>query len=218
MDFQQADFQDECDSTILVRERSKGSKQEPVFAKKTGKISETAHTIAVLPEGAKQAEFFSKQDIMQASKQQKEKFKKAGKRAIIEDSSSSSESKGTTKRKGKKTKQGKSPLLGLSAKWEKLPTPELAFDLQNKTQPSIIDISSTADSKDNAEEVIPPKQQDSPKVEKGENETIPIKATSSWQVEKKGPIRSSERKHMPPKRYGIDMISKEKEAPEKEAN
>ena len=97
VEFQQADFQDECDSTVLVRERSKGSKLEPVPARKTiflfqkGKVQETAHTIAVLPEAAKHAKVFSKRDIMQASKEQKDKLKKARKRAIIEDSSSSSE-------------------------------------------------------------------------------------------------------------------------------
>ena len=217
LDFQQNDFQDECDSTILVRERAKGSKLEPVFAKKTGRIVESEHTITVLPEGAKQGKVFSKRDVVQASKEQKKKFKKAGKRAIIEDSSSSSESEGTTKRKGKKAKQEKASPRGLSVKWEKLPTQDLAFDLETEKQPSIIDISSTTDSKGSTDEVPPPKQEVAKTAEKEESETIPIKATSSWQMEKKVPTRSSERKHVPPKRYGIDLISREKEVPEEEA-
>ena len=35
--FQPVDFQDDCDSTVLVRERTKGSKLEPAFARKSGK-------------------------------------------------------------------------------------------------------------------------------------------------------------------------------------
>ena len=35
LEFQPSDFQHETDSTILVRERSKGSKLEPTFGKKT---------------------------------------------------------------------------------------------------------------------------------------------------------------------------------------
>ena len=123
VEFQQADFQDECDSTMLGRERSKGSKLEPVFARKTGKVQERAHTIAVLPEAAKHAKVFSKRDIMQASKEQKDKLKKAGKRAIIEDSSSSSELETSAKRKGKKTKCGKSLPSEVNTKWGKAPTP-----------------------------------------------------------------------------------------------
>ena len=119
MDFQQADFQVECDSTILVRERSKGSKLEPVFARKTGKEQETAHTIAVLPDAPKHAKVFSKRDIVQASKEQKDKLKKAGKREIIEDSSSSSELETSEKRKGKKTKWGKSLPPEMNTKWGK---------------------------------------------------------------------------------------------------
>ena len=43
---------------------------------------------------------------------------------------------------------------------------------------------------------------------------IPVKATASWQTEKKGPIRTSKRRHIPPKRYGIDLITKEQEGQE----
>ena len=53
---------------------------------------------------------------------------------------------------------------------------------------------------------------------KVEEEAFPVRATTSWQIEK----RSSERKHVPPKRYGIDLVlkypkysqKKEEKAPE----
>ena len=54
LEFQPSDFHDDTDSAILVRERTKGSKLEPTFARKTGKvIQETQHTIAILPEKGK---------------------------------------------------------------------------------------------------------------------------------------------------------------------
>ena len=45
--FQPVDFQNNFDSTVLVRERTKGSKLEPAFARKSGKITETPHTISI---------------------------------------------------------------------------------------------------------------------------------------------------------------------------
>ena len=69
-----------------------------------------------------------------------------------------------------------------------------------------------------AKDATPPKQEEASKEENGPDDAIPIKATTSWQVEKKGPIRYSERKHVPRKRYGIDLVTEEKEGPEKEVN
>ena len=53
-----------------------------------------------------------------------------GKRAVIEESSTSSEAEVPAKKKGK-------PI-----KWGKLSNPELAFDLENEANPYIIEISS----------------------------------------------------------------------------
>ena len=53
VEFHQSDFQDEMDSARLVRKRAKGSKLEPTFAKKTGKIvKETDHTVPIVPESS----------------------------------------------------------------------------------------------------------------------------------------------------------------------
>ena len=107
----------------------------------------------------------------------------------------------------------------VNTKWGKAPTPEMAFDQESETPPSIIDFTPTIETNDKApKEATPSKQEEASKEEKGPDDAIPIKATTSRQVEKKGPLRHSERKHVPPKRYGIDLVTEEKEGPEKEVN
>ena len=49
--FEKSDCEEEVDSTILVRERARGSKLESAFQKKRGRIlDETDHTLTFLPE------------------------------------------------------------------------------------------------------------------------------------------------------------------------
>ena len=199
LEFQPSDFHDDTDSTILVRERTKGSKLEPTFARKTGKvIEETSHTIAILPEKAKQPKIFSKRDIASTSSEQKKVLKKAAKRATINETSSSSESEQSAHKKGKTQKQGTTK------------TPEFAIEFDEEMPPSIIDISSTtteneSSTKEQPKDADVKKENYAPKENnKPEKVTIPIKATTVWQMDR----RVSERKHVPPKRYGIDLISK----------
>ena len=116
--FQPVDFQDDCDSTVLVRERTKGSKLEPDFARKSRKVAENPYTITVLPGPSKTPKVSSKRDVVQASKQQKEKFQRMGKRAVIEEPPTSREAEVHAKKRGK-------PI-----KWGNLANPELAFDLE----------------------------------------------------------------------------------------
>ena len=83
--------------------------------------------------------------------------------------------------------------------WGKLANPELAFDLENEANPSIIEISSnTAVSEDpptsvqseespkgeNVKKENAPKESSSP-----EKPALPVKATVSRQKEKKGPVQ-----------------------------
>ena len=63
-------------------------------------IQETQHTIAKLPEKARRAKVFSKQDFACASREQKEKFKKSGIRAGIDESSCSREIEKPAAKKG----------------------------------------------------------------------------------------------------------------------
>ena len=116
LQFDNSDFQDELDSTVLVRERARITKLQGAFDKKTGrKIEESAHTITLLPEGSKKPKTYAKRDLAVAIREQKEKFqktnepeKKKEKRAIID---STSESETTENKMEKKKKQKKKPRL-----------------------------------------------------------------------------------------------------------
>ena len=137
-----------------------------------------------------------------------------GKRAIIEESSTSSEAEVPAKKRGKPIKRGK------------LANPELALDLENEANPLFIEIYSNTTVSEAAPKSV--QSEEAPKGEKVKEENapkesrcpekpaLPAKATVSRQIEKKGPVRTSERKHLTPKRYGIDLITKEQEGQENE--
>ena len=104
------------------------------------------------------------------------------------------------------------PKKGKTAKRGEAKTPEVVIEFEEERPPSIIDISSnTTESevrpKDSANQgkMQYKKENNAPdEKKKVEKEAVPVKATTSWQLEK----RSSERKHVPPKRYGIDLVMK----------
>ena len=131
LNFQPSDFQDETDSIFLVRERSKGSKLESTFAKKSGTVvNETAHTVSILPGKSRTVKTFSKRDIACANASQKAKLKNMNKRrAILSESTSTCEGEEPVRKQKKKKK-------------ETARNPELAFDLENEQRPNIIEISS----------------------------------------------------------------------------
>ena len=198
LEFQASDFHDDTDSAILVRERTKSSKLEPTFARKTGKvIEETQHTIAILPENAKQPKIFSRRDITSTSAEQKV-LKKVARRATIIETSSSSEPEQSAPKKRKTQKQRKTK------------TPEVAIEFDEEKPPSFIDISSNtteneSSTKEQTNGISCKTESDAPKeTNKPEKVAIPVKASKSWQIDR----RVSERKHAPPKRYGIDLIAK----------
>ena len=58
------DFSDEADSTMLVRERVRGTNLEGSFKRVKGKIvGQSGHTITVLPKGQKGETVYSKRDM-----------------------------------------------------------------------------------------------------------------------------------------------------------
>ena len=123
VDFQPSDFQDELDSTILVRERAKGPKIEPTFAKKPGKIiNETNHTVSILHGSTQLVKTFLKRDIASTSSTQKEKIKKTArrKRTILSESTSNSESDEPKKKRMPKKKGEKKRLI-----WKPSQAPQL---------------------------------------------------------------------------------------------
>ena len=72
LDFSPSDFQDGLDSSILVRERerARGSKLEGTFKKQSGKVvSESAHTLTMIPEIANTPKVYSKRDVAAATEE-----------------------------------------------------------------------------------------------------------------------------------------------------
>ena len=140
MDFSPSDFQDELDSSILVRERARGSKLDGTFKKKSGKVvSESAHTLTMIPEKANTPKVYSKRDVAAATEEQKEKLdnKKNKRRAILVETTSSSDSEPqpAVRRKAPKKRKGNAP--------------KIAFDFEKDDRPPIIEISSnTTDDKE----------------------------------------------------------------------
>ena len=60
-EFEQSDFQEDLDSTLLVRERARGSKLESLFDRKAAKvIKESAQTITALAENSTKPKVYSK--------------------------------------------------------------------------------------------------------------------------------------------------------------
>ena len=122
-----SDFQDELDSTVLVRERSRGSKLEQSFSKKTGKvIQETAHTITIVPETSGAPKTLSKRDVAVATTEQKQKLPKSGRKraTIVESSTSSSETEESLKKKPQKKKSKQAP-------------EQIAFDFEENHAPHL---------------------------------------------------------------------------------
>ena len=78
IEFEQSDFEDNLDSTVLVRERAaRGSKLQSTFEMKSGKkIGESAHTITLLPESSKGPKINTERDVASLTKNQKDVIEK----------------------------------------------------------------------------------------------------------------------------------------------
>ena len=108
LEFDPTDFQEELYSTALVRERTRGSKLEGTFEKKTGKMmKESAHTLTMITEASNTPEVYSRRDMAAATKEEKENIeKKTWQRAVMAETTSSSENEEQSeKRKKMKTKE-----------------------------------------------------------------------------------------------------------------
>ena len=199
MDFSPSDFQDELDSSILVRERARGSKLDGTFKKKSGKVvSESAHTLTMIPEKANTPKVYSKRDVAAATEEQKENLdnKKNKRRAILVETTSSSDSEPqpAVRRKAPKKRKGNAP--------------KIAFDFEKDDRPPIIKISSntTDDKEETSQGPVTKEETDETRGKIPSNANIPIKASTSWEVKDKEPKRVLERKKVPMQRYGIDVM------------
>ena len=62
------DFSDEVDSTILIRERVRGTMLEGAFKRVKGKVvGQSGQTISVMPKGNKSETVYSKRDVAKAT-------------------------------------------------------------------------------------------------------------------------------------------------------
>ena len=108
LELNSSNLQDELDSTVLVRERTRGSKLKQAFSKKSGKVTrESAHTITLPPESSSAPKFLSERDIAVATKEQKDKIEKSNKRkraTIVETTTSYGENEDLPKKKPPKQK------------------------------------------------------------------------------------------------------------------
>ena len=109
-------------------------------------MKETAHTFAILPESSQKIMTFPKRDVVNATKGQKEQLGKTKReRAIVSELTSSSENEEQAKTRKKQK--------------EKARTPELAFDYEEETRSSTIEISSnTTEAGEERKEVAKPNQ------------------------------------------------------------
>ena len=198
LEFSPTDFQDDIDSTVLVRERSRGSKLEGAFERKTGRVlKETELTISILPEASKKVKMYSKRDIAKLSKDQRKIVGTQKRNCAVLDPSSNDEEPPKEKNMKKKINQK---------------IQEIAFDLENEERPEIIDIATSStdggDESTRGFEIKTETDKEQKNEEAPGNSANPINATIRWEVEKPGPARVLDRKRVPTKRYGIDLISK----------
>ena len=137
LQFENSDFQYEVDSTVLVRERARGTKLQGAFDKMSGrKIKESAHTITLLPEGSSKPKMYAKRDVAVATKEQKEKFRNTNepgkkKRARIETTSES----GSTENKTERKKKQKKTILQFTA--------DVEMDNEEEVRPLVIDLTAS---------------------------------------------------------------------------
>ena len=153
----------------------------------------------MIPEKANNSKVYSKRDVAAATEEQKGKLdnKKNQRRVILAETTSSSDSESQpVRRKAQKKKSN---------------APEIAFDLERKDRPPIIEISSTAtDDKDETRPGPVTKEETDETRENAKtpsNVNIPIKASTSWEVKDKEPKRVLERQRVPTQRYGIDVMN-----------
>ena len=220
--FEQSDFQEDLDSTVLVRERASGSKLQSIFDKKSGKtIKETAHTLTMLPKNSSKPKTYAKRDLAHLSYEQKAVMEKSAqkKRQMAERSSSESSQDRPTRKKPQKGKK--------RAAVAKSSTPKVAIEFDDEEEerppaveiekPPIVDISSSTEGdqiKNSSGSAKVGKEEKEGTEQNPEKRRIPITATATWEIEKKPqtPTRVIERKRVPTKRYGIDLVQVENEA------
>ena len=194
IEFEQSDFQEDLDSTVLVRERARGSKLQGTFEKKSGKtISETAHTITMLPKSSSKPKTYGKRDLAHLSNERKDVIEKSAKkkRQRAEESSSGSSQESPMPKKPQKSKKRAAVAKG------RTPTVAMEFDDEEEEarpptveieRPPIVDITSSTEgdqTKNSSGSAKVGKEEKEGTEQNPEKERIPITATARWEIEKK---------------------------------
>ena len=199
VEFTQSDFEEEVDSTILVRERTKGSKLEGQYKRKIGKvIKESAHTITFLPKNSKKEVVYAKRDVAKASETKPAEEQKAGCSKIDNETGELEESSDDETYKPPEDTEDEETVTtdNTSEEMETTATMETA-DNQKEAQP--------------AEKANPPettKIQEMGSAAEGatKDEKSPKKKAVQASVEWSNVKRREPRKRRPTERYGIDVI------------
>ena len=147
LEFEQSDFQDDLDSTVLVRERARGSKLQGCFDKRAGrKFKETTNTVTMLPESSKKPKTYAKRDIAIATTEQKEAFvrAKSEKKRTLSTTRESDSSDNMIQRKNVQKKKKKQ-------------APEIAIDLNAEEEPGpkVIEIETSSTEAEMGKQVGP---------------------------------------------------------------
>lgn len=174
-----SDFEEDVDSTILVRERTRGSKLEPCFKKKSGKIiKETGTTITILPENKKRTTLYSNRDV--------------AKPPVVEETEteSSSEEEYVPQDETEQRQEGQS-----SSSVVEIAPPK---DRQNLQEPPVAQVP-VVEEKSKKEEEASPKKVKVP---------VKGKVLWQKEKKEKVKKREMVRRRRPTKRFGIDEVMK----------
>ena len=202
------DFSEEADSTILVRERVKGTKLEGNFKKIKGQvIHQSENTLTVLPKGGKET-IYSKRDVAKlgqsTSSAKKETAKKKSKfqekpakqiQPIGRESTSSSEMGQIPKM----PQEEQLPNITIEQHSEEEDNARQKFAEKEASPEQAVQI------KEARSEIEEQSEKEEEMGEKQEEKKVPIKGSVKWDKEK-APTRSSKRRHKKPNWLGNNIM------------
>ena len=198
------DFSEEADSTILVRERVRGTKLEGAFKKVKGKIvGESSHTITVLPKTGHQV-IYSKRDVAAGSKLASPS-KKANANKMAKSKREASETKEAKSNKvAKKLKTAICQEMGISHQKQVEENKSPHHEEEEKTT-----IPPVKEEQDNEESLTHKDQEEQTansedeieSAEKSTLESTPIQGTVKWEKS-----RTSSRVTKKPDRWGNNVM------------
>ena len=199
VEFTQSDFEEEVDSTTLVRERTKGSKLEGQYKRKTGKvIKESAHFITFLPKNSTKEVVYAKRDVDKASETKLAEEQKAGCSKIDNETEELEESSDDETYRPPEDTEDEETVTTDNTSWEMETTATMeTVENQEEAQPA---------EKTNPPEMIKIQETGSAAEGATKEERSPKKKAVQASVEWSKVKLREPRKRRPTERYGIDVI------------